>query len=113
MGELLQIRDADDADGVGLQVFKPGQSFRFAATTTVASVLVDPTPAPVMTLRGPDGTTITPTVAHDSTGEWHADGIVPTSAAAGFWVRRWQCSSSTPSDAATVEIRFKVAALDF
>lgn len=41
--------------------------------TDAAGVLTDPSPAPVLTIDLPDGTSVTPAVTHDSTGKYHVD----------------------------------------
>jgi hypothetical protein len=94
--------------------YKPGQGERFPVSALLSGVLTDPATPPVLTLHSQDGTTVTPSpVAHDGTGQYHADYELPTTAAPGVWVRRWTASGSAPVNDAVVENRFIVDAPDF
>lgn len=95
-----------------MKSFKPGQSIRFTATATLLDVLTNP-PALTLTIRGPDDSRITPSPVHDSTGQYHADAVVPLTGPAGVWAARWQASGADPTQNALVETRFVVPPLDF
>jgi hypothetical protein len=105
---------ASDTD-LGLLELKPGASFTFALFSRIAGVLADPPSAsPVLTLRHVlSGTTVTPAVAHDAVGTWHADAIIPSAGPAGVWVRRWQSTGAAANQCAILEKCFVVRALDF
>jgi hypothetical protein len=48
----------------------------FLESTNVKGVLTDPT-APSFTVYFPDGTNLSVSPVQDSTGEWHADYVIP------------------------------------
>lgn len=64
-----------------------GDRVRLSAVfTDLAGAAANPNPAPVATVRTPGGTTVTPSVANDSTGNYHADVDVDRP---GEWSFRW------------------------
>jgi len=95
-----------------VRAYKPGQSIRFSATVTLVDVLTDP-PALVLTLKGPSGAPITPAPVNDSTGQYHADAVLPLDAPDGQWTARWQATGPDPTANALVETRFVVQPLNF
>lgn len=116
---LLQLVDTDQtlltlADGGDdLATYYPGSSFRFSLTATVLGSLFTTTPSPVLTVHGPDNVVIQPTVTLDSTGKYHADGVIPFGARPGPWRRMWRVAGSDPSDSAVLVIAFTVQQLEF
>lgn len=110
MSALLLI-DLASADGFELQAYKPGQGVRTSATITLDGVLTDPT-SPTVTVTLPGGVALSPapTPVKDSTGLWHVDYVVPSSAQPGLAVERWT-STGTASQSAVAEKRFQVSRL--
>lgn len=94
--------------------YKPGQSVRSSLTSTVLGVLTDPS-LPVVTVRLPDGSTLTPAPTRDATGAWHADFVIPSTIVIGsrIGVVRWQSSGAQPDENSLDEERFEVVPLDF
>jgi hypothetical protein len=93
--------------------FKPGTGVRFFNTCTDnLGVLTDPS-SPVVTIKFPDGTTVTPTPVRDSLGMWHADALIPITMQDGIGVERWQSSGASIMQDGLEERRFQVVRLDF
>lgn len=93
---------------------KPGQSVRSSLTSSVLGVLTDPS-SPIVTVRLPDGSTLTPAPTRDATGAWHADFVIPSTIMIGsrIGVVRWQSSGAAADQNAIHEERFEVVPLDF
>lgn len=73
-----------------------GDLVRVSAVFKVGSTLTNPG-AVTVTVTKPDGTTSTPTVTNDSTGNYHAD-IDTTSGRQGVW--KYAFSGTNPAQAA-------------
>lgn len=112
MSALLAI-DLTSIDGFAIQAYKPGQSVRTHATVTLDSVLTDPT-SPTVAVFLPGGVALSPAPipAKDSTGLWHVDYVVPSSAITGLGVERWTSTGNSPAQCAVAEKRFVVSSLD-
>jgi hypothetical protein len=93
--------------------YKPGQSVRFTAVfTQVGGPLVNP-PSVVCTAHSPSGTTYPTVPVNDSTGNYHADFLVPLGETPGIWASRWQAIGGIPNQNALQEEFFQVVPLDF
>jgi hypothetical protein len=95
-----------------MNVYSPGQSVRFSVSVTYLGTLTSP-PSVLLTVHGPDGTTLTPTVVNDSTGVYHADTVIPITSSPGLWAARWLAPGITPATAGLVDTQFSVQALLF
>lgn len=87
--------------------YYPGQSARFSCEAKLLGALSTP-PSIIVTVFGPliggaKRTTFSPSVSTDSTGEVHADGVFPITAAAGPYSVRWVAAGITPATTSLVE----------
>lgn len=91
--------------------FKPGESVHLPITATVAGVLTTLGSLPAVTVIGPAGTTLTPTVTLDSQGTYHSDFVLPMASERGLWIARAQATGSLPAQNGLRERLFEVTAL--
>jgi hypothetical protein len=92
--------------------FSPGQSVRFSVTATLFGALANP-PSLVLTVHGPDDTFLVPAVVNDSTGQYHADAVIPITSRGGWWAARWVATGGSPGNNAVTETTFVVQSLAF
>jgi hypothetical protein len=93
-----------------LNIYKPGASATFSTTASILGVLVD-VPGLVLTIHGPGGEFLTPSIVHDSTGKYHADVVIPLTGRPGTWSYRWYAAGAGPSTSGLGEAQFVVQAL--
>lgn len=86
-----------------MNTYYPGASVRFSVTATLLGVLVNPTSL-VLTLRGPDETIVANSVLNDSTGQYHADVVLPLTAKPGRWVGTWIATGAAASSGVAPDI---------
>jgi hypothetical protein len=104
-----------------LNTYSPGQSVRFLASASLLGSLYTPVATITVTMHGPLGklgpgasrTTQTITAVIDSTGQLHADGVIPITASPGPWVTRWLVVGSDAADTGLEEDFYTVQALSF
>jgi|GEM_PF-5628381 len=93
-----------------LQTVLPGKSRHSTVTAKLSGLLSDPTTM-VLSIIGPGGSVMLPTVVRDAAGTYHSDWVLPITAKDGVWVRRWVASGTLPSQTGIDEVRFIVPKL--
>ena len=92
--------------------YTPGQSIRFSVVATALGVPTSPSTLTAI-VQGPDGSQLTGAVVQDSTGNYHADIVLPLTAALGVWKGYWYARGAAPSSNGIAPIAFLVNPLDF
>jgi hypothetical protein len=70
-------------------------------------------PTVTVTIHGAGDEYMFPAVLNDSTGQYHADGVIPLTAKPGPWSGIWYASGSGPGNNSTGPFWFNVQALPF
>jgi hypothetical protein len=95
-----------------VNTYNPGQSVRLSVVASVLGVLANPDSLTAI-VQGPDGTQLSGAVVQDSTGNFHADIVLPLTAASGPWVGYWYATGALPSSNGITPTGFLVNPLAF